>query len=195
MVFNDGRQKQAADRCNKDDNSAMLQSVVSISRAPTKLTRQENRKPRLGRQIIVRIVFGLAIAVAPALAAPADQPPDHHGRIIFDKVWATAAEVGDRSKLRFRLVNQSYDPVYLLGVDSPVATHARIVARISDRDTTTIESVAVRADSELDLNTSHMWIELGPLARPIKPGESIPIELIFVRSRVRVYAHVHGADS
>ena len=173
----------------------MLQSVVSISRAPTKLTRQENRKPRLGRQIIVRIVFGLAIAVAPALAATADQPPDHHGRIIIDKVWVTPAEVGDRSKLRFRLVNQSYDPVYLLGVDSPVATHARIVARISDRDTTKIESVAVRADSELDLTTSHMWIELGPLARPIKPGESIPIELIFVRSRVHVYAHVHGADS
>ena len=173
----------------------MLKSIASISRTPAKLTRHENRKPRLGRRIFIRLVLGLAFAMASALAATADQPPVHHGRIIIDKIWALPAEVGDRSKLQFRLVNHGYDPVYLLGVDSPVATHARIVARISHHDTTIIESVAVRADSELDLTTDHMWIELGPLARPLKPGELIPIELIFVRSRVRVYAHVHGAGS
>ena len=173
----------------------MFKSIASISRALTKFKRHENSKPRLGRKIFVRIAISLAIATAPALAATADQLPDHYGRIIIEKIWATPAEAGDRSELRVRLVNESYDPVYLLRVESPVATHARIVARISDNDTTRMESVAVRADSELDLATGHIWIELGPLARPLRPGESIPIELIFVRSRVRVYAHVHGADS
>ncbi|MCG8596099.1 MAG: hypothetical protein MI785_17295 [Kiloniellales bacterium] len=55
--------------------------------------------------------------------------------------------------------------------------------------------MAVRAGSELDLTTSHMWIEIGPLARDVKAGDTIPIELVFLRSRLRVEAHVHGTDA
>ena len=36
--------------------------------------------------------------------------------------------------------------------------------------------------------------ELGPLIRPVEPGQSIPLELIFVRGSIHTEAHVHSAD-
>ena len=78
---------------------------------------------------------------------------------------------------------------------SAMSSPGSSAARIGNHEARTIDSVAVRAGSELDLTTSHMWIEIGPLARDVKAGDTIPIELVFLRSRLCVEAHVHGTDA
>lgn len=151
--------------------------------------------PARRRGVFPRLALGLAIAMAPAGVATADDLTTHHGKLIVDKIHATAGEAGGQSILHFRITNDSDDHAYLLGVSSPVAPNARIVARISHHNTTVIDSASVRADSDLDLTTNHMWVELGPLLRTLRSGETIPIELIFARTRIRINAHVHGAAS
>ena len=141
----------------------------------------------------------LCMVIAPIVTlsvvdrAKAHQPPDHHGKIIVEDIWVTPASEGGRSILRLRIINEGYDYAHLIGVETPVAKDAWIVGRIGDHKTMTFESTSVRADSELDLTRDHLWIVLGPLFRAVEPGESIPIDLVFVRSRLRAEAHVHGA--
>jgi len=136
--------------------------------------------------LTVAATFGL---LGPAAADPA---PSHHGRITVENVWITPGRTGDQSMLRFRIINESEDPVHLLGVTTPIALDTRIIGRIGDHETATFESVSVRADTDLDLTSDHMWIELGPLTREVKSGETIPLELVFLRTRIRTEAHVHG---
>ena len=143
---------------------------------------------------LISAIFALSAVFGAGGFANADQPPDHHGRMIVENVWTTPAREGGRSVLRLRIINESHDHALLVGIETPVAKSARIVGRTSDHKTTAFDSISVRADSELDLTTDHMWIELGPLARPVKAGESIPLELVFLRNRVRAEAHVHSAD-
>ena len=136
----------------------------------------------------------LAIAVSATTPARSDQAPDHHNKIVIENVWATPASVGGKSILRLRILNEGHDHAHLLGIETSVAEEARIVGRTGDQETTTFGSIGVRADSALDFTSDHMWIELGPLNRPIRAGESVSVELVFVRSRLHVDAHVHGAD-
>ncbi|CAN0411058.1 unnamed protein product [Ectocarpus sp. 13 AM-2016] len=146
------------------------------------------------RSALTSIVFILAVAFGGETPAIADQPPDYLGEIIVENVWVTPALAGGRSILRFRITNDSRDHIHLLDVQTPVAKAARIVGRTGGSSTTSLESISVLADSDLDLTTGHIWIELGPLTRAVTPGESIPLELIFVHSRVHVEAHVHSAN-
>jgi len=125
--------------------------------------------------------------------ATADPLPSYYGQIIVEDVWATPGQVGDLATLRLRIVNEGRDPVHLLGVESPVALDSRIVGRIGDQETANFESVSVRADNDLDLTRDYMWIELGPLMREVKPGESIPLELVFLRSRIQLKVLVRAA--
>ncbi len=150
--------------------------------------------PAETRRRFISMILALSAAFGAGRFAKADQPPDHHGQVIVENVWATPAREGEQSILHLRIINEGRDHAHLLGVETPVAKDARIVGRISDHKTTAFESMSVRADSDLDLTSDHMWIELGRLTRAVKPGESIPLELVFVRGRVRAEAHVHTAD-
>lgn len=150
--------------------------------------------PPKARPVLLSMIFAFSATFGIAGTVRADQLPNYHGQMIVENVWVTPARKGERSTLHLRLTNDGYDHAHLLGVETPVASDTRIVGRIGDHKTATFDSVSVRADSDLDLTSDHMWIELGPLAREVKAGESIPLELVFVRSRMRVDAHVHSAD-
>lgn len=145
-------------------------------------------------RLVTWIAFAFVVLLATAELADADQLPDHRGQMIVENVWVTPAGAGGWSMLRLRITNESGEHAHLLGVEAPVSQSARIVGRIDDHRTTTLESINVRPHSVLDLSTDYVWIELGPLALAVKPGESIPLDLVFSRGRVRVDAHVHSAD-
>ncbi len=146
------------------------------------------------RRTLLWIAVVSAAAVNAGAPARSDQGPDHHNQMVIENVWATPASVGGRSILRLRIVNEGHEHARLLGAETSVAEEARIVGRIGNRETTTFSSISIRPDSALDFTTDHLWIELGPLKRPILAGESVPVELVFVRSRMHLDAHVHGAD-
>lgn len=135
------------------------------------------------------------VSFALAGTASADQLPHHHGQVIVEEVSATPASTGNRSILRLRLTNDGYNHTHLLGVETPVAAEAWIVARTGDTETTILESITVPPEEALDMTSDHMWIELGSLKRTVELGETIPVELIFLRSRLSVEAHVHGISS
>lgn len=151
----------------------------------------------MGRKRPRRFLSLLAASLSALVAAEpvrADQPPDHHGSVIVEDVWLTPANEAGQAILRLRILNETHSSMHLLGVATPLAKDSQIIGRISDHRTARLGSIGIRPDGALDLTTSHLWIELGPLSREIRQGELIPIELVFVRGRIHADAHVHGAD-
>src|SRR3546814_6876863 len=84
--------------------------------------------------------------------------------------------------------------MHLLGVATPLAKDAHLVGRISDHKTARLGSIGIRPGDALDLTTSHLWIELGPLSQGFTQGDLIPIELVFVRGRIHADAHVRSEE-
>src|SRR3546814_17541330 len=76
------------------------------------------------------------------------------------------------SRSRFRIVNGSTAPFHVIGIDTPVAREARLVARIGDVETAVLESIGAPAGETLDLTTSHLWYEIAPVTRDLRAGET-----------------------
>lgn len=81
------------------------------------------------------------------------------------------------------------------GIDTPVAREARLVARIGDIETAVLESIGAPAGETLDLTTSHLWYEIGPVTRDMGTGETFEMSLRFVGGKLTVPVHVHEAPS
>ena len=148
------------------------------------------------RKFLATVVTTLIVTFVAAFGASAgiDSAVTYYGRLVIDQATVTPGETGENSVLRIRIINEGTDAEYLLGLKASVAKRTRLVARLGDRDTATMESFAIRADDMLDLGSSHMWVELGPLVAPLKAGQSISVELVFLSSRVPIEVAVRGAE-
>ncbi len=148
------------------------------------------------RYVLATVVTTLIATFVAAFGASAgiDSTVTYHGRLVIDHATVTPGEAGENSVLRLRIINDGYDAEHLLDLKTSVSQRTRLVARIGDRDTATMESFAIRADDMLDLGSSHMWVELGPLVAPLKAGQSISVELVFLTTRVPIEVAVRGAE-
>ena len=133
----------------------------------------------------------MGVLVAIHTAALGDAPELPYGRVTISEVNATHAAQSGTSKLRFTVANDRPDVFHLLEITTPVARTAVLVGRIGSEKTTTLDSASVPSDGVLDLNTSHLWVELRGLTRALVAGDAFPVELNFGAFRVSALAHVH----
>src|SRR3546814_6766688 len=94
------------------------------------------RAPRL-----LSLLVALSSALVAAVPVRADQPPDHHGRVIVENVWISPASEAGQAILHLRILNETHSPMHLLGAATPVATGSQIIGRISDHQTARLGSI------------------------------------------------------
>lgn len=134
-------------------------------------------------------LFGLLVLVhAVALGDAPDLP---YGRVTIADVNATQALQSGTSKLRFSVENGLGRVFHLLEITTPVADTAMIVGRIGSDETAVLDSAAVPQHGRLDLNTSHVWVELKGLKKALVAGDEFPVQLNFGSFRIEALAHVH----
>lgn len=133
----------------------------------------------------------MGVLVAIHMAALADAPELPYGRITISEVNATHTAQSGTSKLRFTVANDRQDVFHLLAITTPVARTAVLVGRVGPEKIITLDSASVPSDGVLDLNTSHLWVELSGLKRALVAGDTFPVELNFGAFRVSALAHVH----
>lgn len=144
---------------------------------------------KLSRNIAAAAFAVLVTTVA--AQASADEPRDLGGQVRVEGAVATPGVKGGRSQIRFRIVNESRSELHLVGISTPVAGFAELVARLGPRETTKLESIGVPADEVLDLTTSHLRYEIYPLRTELTAGDEFPITLNLVQWSVTVPVHVH----
>ena len=134
------------------------------------------------------------VSIAGLSAVQADIPLELGNDIRVEAAIATPTKKGEFSRLRFRIVNGSTAAIHVTGIDTPVAQGAKLVARIGESETTSLDSIGVPAGEILDLTTSHLWYEIGPVMRDLRVGETFEMTLSFVGWQLAVPVHVHRAS-
>lgn len=145
-------------------------------------------KPSLLLRIAAWALGGLMMVMMhPALA---DEPAEL-GDIRIEAGTATPAEKGGRSRVRFRIINNSRTGLHLTGISTPVAKNAELVARVGSRETSVLQSIGILSEETLDLTTSHLHYVLHPLREALHSGDEFSITLHFTGWSRSTSIHVH----
>ena len=147
---------------------------------------QRFQKPWILSLIMLVLTIGAPIARA-------DTPFEVGNNILVDAATATVARQGETSRIRFRVVNGSTATFHLLGLDTAVSRGARLIADVGKAERTILESIGIPAGETLNLTTSHLWYETGPVTRDLEAGEVFDMTLLFVGGQLTVPVHVHDA--
>jgi copper(I)-binding protein len=140
----------------------------------------------------MRMITSLAILWLCTLqVAFADAPPRLAGQISVREVSASTGVVGGTSRLHLIITNDSSETLSFLGVRTGVATQSTLMGRVSATDDHALGSFPIASDESLNLDTSHLWVSLNSLRRPLTSGDSFPVTLLFTVGELPVIAHVH----
>jgi copper(I)-binding protein len=142
-----------------------------------------------------RLIAGVLLLAA---AAAADAPPA--SPIAIRDAWARATPSGAKTGATYgTLVNAGASDDRLVGVSTPVAERAQLHAHVDAAGVMRMEpqsSIELTAGTSTVLAPGGRHIMLFGLKRPLKPGESFPLDLTFQKAgTVRVEVTVQQAGA
>lgn len=146
----------------------------------------------MSKFIPIAVVFALLLKVAvnPSAADEAFEPLS--SVTVYDAV-VDSAPTGATSRLQMKIENLSSEDVTLIGVRSPMAeSGALVVVGGPEPDAGTSLVLLIRQEETLDLQSSHIRLELRGLKSPLTEGDSAPFELVFRHGFALGTAHVHS---
>ncbi len=137
----------------------------------------------------------VAIIVIGALNLPtlADESFEPISGVDVLNATATPAAIGETSRLRFRLENFSSSDLTLIGVRSKTASSGAIAIADGSGGSADTETLMIKQEETIDLETSHIWLELRGAKSRLSAGDTIPFELLFRNGIVPGIADVHPA--
>lgn len=146
---------------------------------------------RVPRRIALATVISALLAMAASTAAIADAAPENLYGLRIEDARVAAAQVGGDSVLRVQIVNEGAEPLLFLGAQSEIFGASIILARTQHSGPAVLESVTVPVEETLDLASNHLLVKLSGLRREFNAGETVSLNLSFLRGTVPIQAHVH----
>lgn len=144
--------------------------------------------------IAARSVVLFLLSTLTAAIGRADEPDLYFGNVIVEEATATAAPAGGYSKLLFKLINNGSQSVHFLGIETDIAEESKLMVHLGAEDWAMLKSIGVPSDEILDLHSSHLYVLLGPLRRPLEEGELFDARLKLVSTEIPTIFHVHPAN-
>lgn len=127
-----------------------------------------------------RSLWRWLVALASLLAPlPAAAHTDAGFAVDVDHALLDPAKAGNTAIVRLRIHNNLTQAIRLLAVQTPVAEGSRMMIAAGHGRALPLDSLSVLPDESLDFATSHMWIELFGLKRPLTAGIHVPLRLLF----------------
>ena len=124
-------------------------------------------------------------------AAIADDVRNDNSFVSVEAAHVSAAKAGGTAQLQFKITNHGSDPVNLSSVRSKLTELSRVTIFDPYQGRQVIDDLSVRRDETLNLDSSHIRVELINLSKDIEPGSTIEFELMFRRFSTIAEAHVH----
>ena len=146
---------------------------------------------RVPRRIALATEINALLAMAASTTAIADAAPENLYGLRIEDARVAAAQVGGGSVLRVRIVNEGAEPLLFLGAKSKEFGTSIILARTQHSHPAVPESVTVPVEESLDLASHHLLVKLSGLRREFNAGETVSLNLSFLRGTVPIQAHVH----
>ena len=140
------------------------------------------------RNTLLALVAVSATAILPG-AATADDESAVAGDVQVEAVAATAAGVGQTTRITFSIENQGSDPVRVTGLRLRPGEPSRVVGFLGTSHSTTLSDVPVAPGEAVQLGPKTFWIEVGPLKSDLPAGTVLPATLLLGRFEAPISVH------
>ncbi len=143
----------------------------------------------------VNLLSALVVIIAIGALSPptsADESFEPISGVSVLNATATPADVGETTRLQFRLENFSSSDMTLIGVKSEKAGSGAIIVSDGEGGRSETPQLLIKEEETLDFETSHIWLELRNLKEPATTGGVMPFELVFRSGALPGRAHVHS---
>jgi len=142
--------------------------------------------------IVALVMFVTMLAITQTYA---DELSESYDGIVVEGAYVQTDDKVPVSILKLKISNFSSNNLTLIGVEAEKFTNARLLMNDFKNGIIQIESLSILQEETLNLDTSHIWIELSGLKRAIQAGEKIEFDLLFAAGKVRANADIHSSKS
>lgn len=138
-------------------------------------------------QIALSLLVAMTLTDLPLAA---DEPNHVTDSIQILSAYAEPAPAGACTEIRFQLRNDGRHDLQIIGLDTDIASSARLIAKVGARQTVALDSFGVPAEEIVDF-THARWFELCGLTRPLQTGEDVMVGVRTVLWSTALWVHVH----
>ncbi len=140
------------------------------------------------------LFFYLIVAIAMAYLITRSQAHESTvfaDNIVVENAAVQIAETGERHQLHFDIINLSADNIILHKVRTNAAKAAELKMNLPGQGYTLVSSIPILREETLDLDTTHIKVELIGAAHELYPGTEIEFKLVFQNFVKTAFADVH----
>ncbi len=132
-------------------------------------------------------IIAVSFSVKPALS---DDEPSVFQAAEIRNAFITPGDAGETSILRFHIRNNSADNLVILGVKGPDHKISKVTVQLGSEKYSDLGSIPLLPEEYLDMTSSHMFVRLQNVIRPMEPNGKIKLRLILANGRLPFSAHV-----
>ena len=125
----------------------------------------------------------------------ADEKTETYDGIVVENAYIQTDHTKATSQLKLKVSNYSSDDLKLLDVQSAAFERTSLMLQMPGAGKVKVDSLTILQEETLELDTSHISIELKRLRHAIKPGDKIEFELVFSDQTIQALADVHPSES
>ncbi len=137
------------------------------------------------------LLLSIAVLVAQTAFAAADETSEVSTGIVVEDAVLEPARKGENARLRFKVSNYTTRRVGLRAIRAPISHSASITMNLNAEGFEPVEQVYILREETLDLQSSHIRVELRDLREEARPGMKVEFELVFSDGATSAIADVH----
>lgn len=150
---------------------------------------------RFLRTLVGIFLAGTLMMILVTTQSYADEISESYDGILVEDAYVQTDFREPIAVLKLKISNFSSSDTTLLGVKTKNFSNARLLMNGSDQEVVEVDSLTILQEETLNLDTSHIWVELSGLRQAIKIGEKIEFDLLFSTGEVSASADIHSSKS
>lgn len=143
------------------------------------------------RSFLYVLILSLILFTSISTPSNSDETSEYLDGILVEEATLTLLPKTNRAQLHFTVTNYGRTNVTLKNITSPAATKVSMFFLTPKRKKQLVTDLTILVEETLDLNSSHIIVELSGLNKTLIPGEKIEFSLIFNEFQTSAIADIH----
>jgi len=152
-------------------------------------------KPFKLSQYVIAIFTPLVIMLSLNSHAYADEETETYDGIVVEQAFVQTDQATPYPLLSLNISNFSSNDLTLMGISTEWFETTNLLIRMPNKGLVEVDTLSILQEETLNLDTSHIVIELRKLTRAIKEADKIEFKLLFANRTIPVLADIHISNS
>ena len=144
------------------------------------------------RAIALFMSVAVALSLATAGGARAEELPIINGGIEISRITARSAKAGALTIITFDIENFGSDSISIQSVKFPTNEPSRLVGLIGPIESVAVPNISVLPGERVSVDGRSLWIEIGPLVSDWQAGTHRSARFVLSKFEMPVEIHVEA---